>query len=206
MTIGNRIAVLRREHGYSQEYVAERLGVSRQAVSKWETDQTAPDTYNLIALADLLGTSVEHLATGKREEMSPAVVVPQGVLSVRKVIGLILIGVGSLALVLGVLFSTILLMLAAYFLVTGILCLTIRRCFGLILGWTLYAITLLPISMTTGIRLGVVFLGAFWYEFFDVRIASVFVVVMWIVLIVLVAVTAVRVSRALRERRKNSHP
>ncbi len=65
MSIGNRISELRKKHNYSQEYVAEQLDVSRQAVSKWEQDQTSPDTNNLIALARLFGVSVEYLATGK---------------------------------------------------------------------------------------------------------------------------------------------
>ena len=65
MTIGNRIAGLRKSKGFTQEYVAEQLGVSRQAVSKWEQDQTSPDTKNLIILANLLGSSVEYIATGK---------------------------------------------------------------------------------------------------------------------------------------------
>ncbi len=65
MSIGNRISELRKEHHYSQEYVAEQLDVSRQAVSKWEQDQTSPDTNNLIALAGLFGVSVEYIATGK---------------------------------------------------------------------------------------------------------------------------------------------
>lgn len=65
MTIGNRICQLRKSKGYTQEYVADQLGVSRQAVSKWEQDQTSPDTKNLIALAQLLDTSVEYIATGK---------------------------------------------------------------------------------------------------------------------------------------------
>ena len=65
MTLGERIGNLRRDAGYSQEYVAENLGVSRQAVSKWETDLSSPDTENLIKLAELLNTSVQFLATGK---------------------------------------------------------------------------------------------------------------------------------------------
>ncbi len=65
MSIGNRISELRKKHNYSQEYVAEQLDVSRQAVSKWEQDQTSPDTNNLIALASLFGVSVEYIATGK---------------------------------------------------------------------------------------------------------------------------------------------
>ena len=67
MTIGERIAELRKDRGYSQEYVAEKLDVSRQAVSKWECDASAPDTYNLIALAELFGVSVEYIAVGKKE-------------------------------------------------------------------------------------------------------------------------------------------
>ncbi len=65
MTLGERIANLRKESGYSQEYIAEQLGVSRQAVSKWEKDLSSPDTENLISLAELLNTSVQFLATGK---------------------------------------------------------------------------------------------------------------------------------------------
>lgn len=67
MTIGQRISDLRKERGYSQEYVAEKLDVSRQAVSKWECDASAPDTYNLIALSALFGVSVEYIAVGKKE-------------------------------------------------------------------------------------------------------------------------------------------
>ncbi len=71
MSIGNRISELRKKHNYSQEYVAEQLDVSRQAVSKWEQDQTSPDTNNLISLARLFGVSVEYLATGHGDEASP---------------------------------------------------------------------------------------------------------------------------------------
>ncbi len=73
MTIGQRIAELRKERGYSQEYVAEQLNVSRQAVSKWECDASAPDTYNLIALAELFGVSVEYIAIGKKESAQDTV-------------------------------------------------------------------------------------------------------------------------------------
>lgn len=65
MTLGERIAKLRNECGYSQEYIAEQLEVSRQAVSKWEKGLSSPDTENLIKLAEVLNTSVQFLATGK---------------------------------------------------------------------------------------------------------------------------------------------
>lgn len=63
MTIenANRLAELRRAHGLSQEELAEKLGVSRQAVSKWERAESSPDTDNLIALAQLYGVTLDVL-------------------------------------------------------------------------------------------------------------------------------------------------
>ena len=52
---------LRKLHELSQEQVGERLGVSRQAVSKWETGETAPDIHNCVALARLYDVSVDDL-------------------------------------------------------------------------------------------------------------------------------------------------
>lgn len=65
MSMGERIAALRKQNGFSQEYLAEKLEVSRQAVSKWEQDLTNPDTGNLIKLSELFNVSVEFLSTGK---------------------------------------------------------------------------------------------------------------------------------------------
>lgn len=59
--IAQRLAALRREKGYSQEELAERLGLSRQAVSKWERAESSPDIGNIVALAKLYGVSVDEL-------------------------------------------------------------------------------------------------------------------------------------------------
>lgn len=66
MSIGERITELRKQQNLSQGQLASSLGISRQAVSKWENDQANPDVANLIQLADLLDTDVEYLATGRR--------------------------------------------------------------------------------------------------------------------------------------------
>ena len=58
MSIGERISQLRQDNHISQLQLAEALCISRQAVSKWENDQTSPDTINLIRLADVLNTEV----------------------------------------------------------------------------------------------------------------------------------------------------
>lgn len=60
-TIGKRIAALRRERGLTQSELAETLGVSAQAVSKWETDTAYPDITLLPTLADELGTMVDGI-------------------------------------------------------------------------------------------------------------------------------------------------
>jgi transcriptional regulator with XRE-family HTH domain len=60
-TLGDKLSSLRREHGYTQETVAERLGVSPQAVSKWENDASCPDVMLLPAIAKLYGTTIDHL-------------------------------------------------------------------------------------------------------------------------------------------------
>lgn len=68
MTIGKRICQLRRARGMTQDAMAEQLGVSPQAVSKWENDQTCPDISLLPKLARFLGVTVDHLLTGEQEE------------------------------------------------------------------------------------------------------------------------------------------
>lgn len=72
-TLGKRIGALRREKGLKQDALAEQLGVSPQAVSKWENDQTCPDISLLPRLAQILGVSVDELLSGKQEEQAPAV-------------------------------------------------------------------------------------------------------------------------------------
>ena len=59
--VAQRLAELRRTKGYSQESLANELGLSRQAVSKWERAESSPDTENLIALAKLYGVSLDEL-------------------------------------------------------------------------------------------------------------------------------------------------
>lgn len=61
LEIANRLQKLRKEKGYSQEQLAAELGISRQAVSKWERAESSPDTDNLICLAKLYGVSLDEL-------------------------------------------------------------------------------------------------------------------------------------------------
>lgn len=201
MTIGQRIGELRKQHGYSQEYIAEKMNVSRQAVSKWEQDLSAPDTYNLIALAELLGVSVEYLATGKRPEahapeaapetpsLAPQPVAHSG-MNTQKIVGLILLGAGLLALILGCLFARTLVVISALLLLCGILCLIVRRHLGLVLLWTFLIIMFPVITMLTPVKvIGSPHLGT---ENTRIEIISLFFWLLFILAIVLTVVTIIK--------------
>ncbi len=59
--LANKLTKLRKEHGYTQEELASKLNVSRQAISKWERGEASPDTDNLIELAKLYNISLDEL-------------------------------------------------------------------------------------------------------------------------------------------------
>lgn len=61
MTLGNSLSGARKKSGLSQEEVAEKLGVSRQTVSKWEQDETVPDIYQSKKLASAYGMTLDEL-------------------------------------------------------------------------------------------------------------------------------------------------
>lgn len=68
MTLGEKIYQLRTEQGFSQESLGEKLGVSRQSVSKWETDQSIPELDKIVAVSEIFGVSTDYLLkeTGER--------------------------------------------------------------------------------------------------------------------------------------------
>lgn len=61
MTIGAKIQALRKQRGMSQEQLAEALGVSRQAVSKWEAEQSVPDIDKIIAICDYFSVTTDYI-------------------------------------------------------------------------------------------------------------------------------------------------
>jgi transcriptional regulator with XRE-family HTH domain len=71
MTFGEKLQRLRQKAGMSQDALAEKLSVSRQAVSRWERDETMPETDKVIALADLFGVTTDYLLR-QTEEKKPS--------------------------------------------------------------------------------------------------------------------------------------
>lgn len=71
--IANRLVELRKSHGLSQEALAEQLGISRQAVSKWERAEASPDTENLMTLCSLYGVTMDSILYPDRKPEEPKV-------------------------------------------------------------------------------------------------------------------------------------
>lgn len=147
-SIGQRISKLRKEKSLSQEYIAEQIGVTRQAVSKWENDTSAPDTYNLIALAELFNVSVEYIATGKTEEPPLTVAQPQVIqiatekeempriiqpqikssgITACQMAGFILLSIGLLSFIVGLMIFSPLILFSVYLTVSGIICIAVKK-------------------------------------------------------------------------------
>lgn len=161
MTLGERIAYYRGALGLSQGELAEKLGVSRQAVSKWETDAGLPDLDRLIALSGLYNITLDELVKGSAPSPAPAdgtqaaAFPPEASPAAaekpaekpasggQKTVGYILLGVGLLCAVLALFLNWALLIPAGYLLICAVLCLTLRRYAGrVILGGTVYAVLL----------------------------------------------------------------
>ena len=71
-TLGTMIAELRKQHGMTQLELAEKMGVTDKAVSKWERDLSCPDINSIPNLAEILGVSVEELMQVKKTAEAPA--------------------------------------------------------------------------------------------------------------------------------------
>lgn len=71
MTFGEKLYALRTERKMSQEALARKLGVSRQAVSRWELDEVVPDTANVLAVSRVFGVSTDYLLREDPAEATP---------------------------------------------------------------------------------------------------------------------------------------
>lgn len=156
MTLAEKILELRTAQNLSQGDLAERLEVSRQSVSKWETGQSVPDLDKIIKLADLFGITVDELV---REEARPAPEQPQAApepqviyvekragLTPAQITGAILMALGGVAVILGLVFSVVLVALGLVLFVLGFPPLLSKKHPWLICGWLLTAVSILVLN------------------------------------------------------------
>ena len=70
MILGEKIAALRKQNNWSQEELAEKLQISRQSVSKWESGASIPDLDRIVKLSALFGVSTDYLLKDEMEEIA----------------------------------------------------------------------------------------------------------------------------------------
>jgi len=123
MTIADRIQSLRKAKGMSQEELADKVGVSRQAVSKWESEQATPDLDKVVIMSDIFEVTTDYLLKGiepvkSDDHKTMADVIDQKVLTekngkrAKTALKLFLIGFG-------ILLAIDLISMLVYFLVNG---------------------------------------------------------------------------------------
>ena len=110
MTIADRIQSLRKAKGMSQEELADAAGVSRQAVSKWESEQSIPDIDKIVILSEIFDVTTDYILKGiepveTNDHKTMADVIDQKVLTqknskrAKTILKWVLIGLGAIMLV-----------------------------------------------------------------------------------------------------------
>ena len=201
MSLGTNISRLRAEHHLSQGDLAEALEVSRQSVSKWETDSSVPDLDKLVKLSQIFGVSLDELVTGEAgpaaEEAPPetpaapaAQAAVPGRMPGRKIAGIVLFCMAFLTCLLlnvaGSFFTG--LFLAAPFLVCSVICFLAQKRPGLWCAWALYLTADVFFYYATGLYWAYMLFTFPWQE---IDLTPVYGVTAWIqVLVTLVLLIA----------------
>lgn len=178
MTLGQNIARLRTQKNLSQGDLADALEVSRQSVSKWETDASIPELDKLLRLAELFGVTLDELVKGESAQPEAArgeapdkesagaytAATPAARRETRQIVGTILLCFGALIGILIMLFAGTLagFILALPLFVCGTICLTVRRRTGLWCAWALYIGFALYMRYATGLVAGNIFRTLSW--------------------------------------------
>ncbi len=212
MTLGEKIAKLRTMRNMSQSDFAEQIKVSRQSVSKWETDASIPELDKLIQISNFFGITLDelvkeyhvenekshaeteihlHSKTKEPADSKTASFEHARIHSTQRTIGFILLAVGLFGLLIGFLTLNILIIIiTAYMILCGILCLIVKRRVGIFIGW----ITFLPLAFlmrfVTASSMHAVFIPYFYFhaESFSPFIL-VFSYLMWVFFITLFFLT-----------------
>ena len=178
MTLGENIVRLRTQRNWSQGDLADALDISRQSVSKWETDASVPELEKLLKLSELFGVTLDALVRGEDAPRSepaaaevqndPSSFAPQAVPArdkSRSIIGTVLLCTGAVIVLLflllfGSIFSGLL--FGAPFFICGVICLTAKNRVGLWCGWAVYACVDLYLRFATGLSWTTIFMTRLW--------------------------------------------
>ena len=178
MTLGENIVRLRTQRNWSQGDLADALGISRQSVSKWETDASIPELDKLLKLSELFGVTLDELVRGEdapkaetagsAAQAVPASFTPQTSSEQEKrhtIAGTILMCIGAVLLLTCLILAGDLLAGLIYglpFFLCGIICFTVKHRTGLWCGWAVYACVDLYLRFATGLSWTTIFMTHLW--------------------------------------------
>ena len=195
MSLGTNISRLRAEKHLSQGDLAEALDVSRQSVSKWETDASVPDLDKLVKLSQVFDVSLDELVTGaapsaeeappREAGTPPPQAVASGRLPGRKIAGIVLFCMAFLTFLVLTAVGGVLegLILAMPFLVCGVICFAARRRPGLWCAWAMYLMADVFFHYATGLNWRYIFRTFSWGQMGT----PVYVVTAWVQVLVTLA-------------------
>ena len=155
MTLGEKILSLRTARGMSQDDLAEKLEVSRQSVSKWETGQSTPALDKIIRLADLFGVNVDELVREEERPQPPEPPQPQVIyvereqkqaLSPVQKLGIIMEVSGAALAVIGLMGAPLLIWAALALVILGLPLLLAQKHPFIIMGWLAVALSCLILN------------------------------------------------------------
>jgi len=217
MTLGEKISSLRNGEGMSQGDLAEKLNVSRQSVSKWETNASIPDLDKLIQLSDLFNLTLDELVRGEElysktkessvsdtTESQPQIIIQKNI-STQKIIGFILLGFGLMCCLLALFFGRGLLVVGGYLILCSVFCLVLKKNAALIIGWITVIIVFCVIQYITGLKILGVFLPSYFIAGFSTGKAAVnaggyiIELTLWALVAVLVFFTVRAVYKKIRK-------
>lgn len=202
MTLGERITALRNQRGMSQGDLAEKINVSRQSISKWETDTSIPELDKLLQLSELFHITLDELVKGETvseahaaPEPTPPAPAAEKTGSTRKIVGTILLCFGGLVFLLLMLLGggVVGLLYGAPFLLCGMVCLIFKRNTGLWCIWTVvFSVDTFFRYATGGVTWRLVPLALFYHE---VGVNGPRLVMAWMELVCCIVLIAVTVWR-----------
>ncbi len=222
MTLGQKINQLRLEHNLSQNDLADMLNVSRQSISKWETDGSVPDLDNLIKLSQIFHVTLDELVLNKTPDIAETTETTtaataslpnsteernvQGGLPVRILAGFALLICSAV----GIIICTILgdpaagLVLMLPFMISALICFTVPRHTGLVIFWFLSIIFDAFFRFGTGINwhlTRMLFDPRYMAGGFTIQMLVAILEVIWLCILILITIRRFRNGTVLQPKR-----
>lgn len=204
MTLGQKIFELRNKQKMSQGDLAEKLNVSRQSISKWETDASVPELDKLIMLSDLFSITMDELVRDElpekhtdeekesTEKRSPQTVVINKQMSTQKIIGFILLGAGIICLPMLYLIGPTALIFSAAFIFFSLICFLIKKHAGLIIAWILTIAALIFFPTCTSVNIFFFLYGNLYYGIFTLQTFVAVCLWIWIISLIIYTVKTIK--------------